>query len=91
VLVGIVRAAATEHEAAHLVRELVAARIVGAISAALATPDAGLRANLVASQMVGLIMARHVIRVEPIASLPPDALIKAIAPNLQRSLTGRLD
>jgi AcrR family transcriptional regulator len=91
VLVGIVRAAASEHEAAHLVREVVASRIVGAVSAALSTPDAALRANLVASQMVGLIMARHVIRVEPIASLPPDALIKAIAPNLQRYLAGKLD
>jgi AcrR family transcriptional regulator len=90
VLVGIVRSAASEHEAAQLVRELVAQRIVGATSRALATPDAELRANLVASQMVGLIMARYVIRVEPLASLPPDALIEAIAPNLQRYLTGQL-
>jgi AcrR family transcriptional regulator len=90
VLVGIVRSAASEHEAAQLVRELVAQRIVGAMCRALATPDAELRANLVASQMVGLIMARYVIRVEPLASLSPDALIEAIAPNLQRYLTGQL-
>ena len=71
-------------------RELVAERIVGAVSRALSTPNAELRANLVASQIVGLVMARYVVRVEPLASLAPDAVIDAIAPNLQRYLAGDL-
>jgi hypothetical protein len=49
------------------------------------------RATLVGSQIVGLVMARYVIGVEPLASLPPDRLAAAIAPNLQRYLTGPLD
>jgi Tetracyclin repressor-like, C-terminal domain len=35
-------------------------------------------------------MARHIVRVEPIASLPSDELTQAIAPTLQRYLTGPL-
>lgn len=86
-ITGILRAAASEPQAARMVRDLVAGRIVTAISASLAVEDALLRANLVASQIVGLTMARYVIRVEPLASLDPEALVDAIAPNLQRYLT----
>jgi AcrR family transcriptional regulator len=90
VLTGMVRAAAAEPEIASLVREQVSARIVDAIAAGLLAEDAPARASLVASQIIGLIMARYVIRVEPLASLGPDALVAALAPNLQRYLTGPL-
>jgi AcrR family transcriptional regulator len=87
-LTGIVRAAASEPEAANMVRDLVAGRIVGAIAHTLDVADAPLRATLVATQLVGLIMVRYVVRVEPLASVEAEALIQAIAPNLQRYLTG---
>jgi AcrR family transcriptional regulator len=90
VLVGIIRAAASEPEAARMVRELVAERIVRALSGGVGTDDARLRAELVSTQVVGLIMGRHILRAEPLASLPPEALIDAIAPTLQRYLTGPL-
>jgi AcrR family transcriptional regulator len=91
VITGIIRAAASEPDAARIVREQVAGRIVSAISESLDVDDAPLRANLVASQIVGLVMGRYIIRVEPIASLDREALASAIAPNLQRYLTGRLE
>ena len=53
----------------------------------LAVDDAPLRASLVGSQMVGLVMARYVVGVEPLASEPPDAVANAIAPVLQHYLT----
>jgi AcrR family transcriptional regulator len=90
VLTGILRSASSEPEAARLTRELVASRIVAAFSESLAVDRPELRANLVASQIVGLVMARHVIQVEPLASLDSEALVEAIAPNLQRYLTGTL-
>lgn len=91
VLTGILRAAASEPEAARLVRERLAERIIGAITEGLGVPDARVRASLVSSQTVGLVMARYIIRVEPLASMDPEALIVALAPNLQRYLTGSLD
>jgi AcrR family transcriptional regulator len=89
-ITGILRAAASEPEAASMVRDLVAGRIVGSIAEGLGVADAPVRATLVASQIVGLVMARYVVRVEPLASLDSEALIAAIAPNLQRYLTGPL-
>lgn len=91
VITGILRAAASEPEAARMARELVAGRVVGAISESLGVEDARLRASLVGSQIVGLVMARYIVRVEPLASLPPEAVIEAIAPALQRYLTRPLE
>lgn len=48
------------------------------------------RMTLVASQMIGLILLRYVLRVEPLASLPADVVRATCAPTLQRYLTGEL-
>ena len=50
----------------------------------------GLRMPLVASQVIGLILARYVVRVEPIASLDTERLVSIYAPTIQRYLTGDL-
>lgn len=49
-----------------------------------------LRATLVQSQLVGVIMARYILKVEPMASIPSDDLITYLTPTLQRYLTGDL-
>ncbi|MEJ7794367.1 MAG: TetR family transcriptional regulator [Nocardioides sp.] len=49
-----------------------------------------LRIPLVASQMFGLILMRYVLRVEPLASLPPDQLVATYAPTIQRYLADPL-
>ncbi|NYI99499.1 AcrR family transcriptional regulator [Nocardioides thalensis] len=51
-------------------------------------PD--LRMPLVASQVIGLILARYVLRIEPIASLGTDELVGIYGPVVQRYLTGDL-
>jgi AcrR family transcriptional regulator len=54
-------------------------------------PGSGrLRVQFVASQLVGVVMARYIIGLEPFASLPPQQIAKTIAPTLQRYLTGDL-
>jgi hypothetical protein len=47
-----------------------------------------LRISLMSCEVTGLIMARYVIGPEPLASLPPEAVVTAIAPTLQRLLAG---
>ncbi|MDC8996886.1 TetR family transcriptional regulator [Mycobacterium marinum] len=49
-----------------------------------------IRAQFVASQLLGVVMARHIVKIEPFASLPADQVAQAIAPTLQRYLTGEL-
>jgi AcrR family transcriptional regulator len=90
VIVGIVRSAVSEPEAARMVREVIGERILGIVARELSTDDAPLRAALVGSQMVGLVMARYVVGVEPLASLPAERLVEVLAPTLQRYLTGPL-
>ena len=48
------------------------------------------RMTLVASQVVGIILLRYVLAVEPLASMPRDEVVATYAPTLQRYLTGPL-
>jgi AcrR family transcriptional regulator len=48
------------------------------------------RAEFVVSQLMGIVMARYIIKLEPFASLPAEQIAATIAPNLQRYLTGDL-
>ncbi|MGZ8801420.1 MAG: TetR/AcrR family transcriptional regulator [Mycobacterium sp.] len=54
-------------------------------------PGSGqLRVQFVASQLVGIVMARYILELEPFKSLPVQQVVDTIAPNLQRYLTGEL-
>ena len=90
-VIGLVRAAASEPEAARMVRELLTREIFARVVEELRVDDAQLRANLVASQVLGLVVARYIVAVEPLASMPARDVAAAIAPTLQRYLTGPLD
>lgn len=87
---GLVRAAASEPEAAQMVRDLLTREIFARVVEQLRVDDADLRANLVASQVIGLVMARYIVGLQPLASLPPGEIVAAVAPALQRYLTGPL-
>jgi hypothetical protein len=69
-----------------MVRDLISREILARIVEALGVDDADVRAGLLGSQVVGLAMARYIVRVEPLASMPADAVAAALAPNLQRYL-----
>ena len=86
-LVGLVRAAAAEQEAARMVRDLFSQEIWSPASTALPVDQPELAINLVATQLLGLVMARYVIGVEPLASLPADEVAALLAPILHRYLT----
>jgi AcrR family transcriptional regulator len=49
-----------------------------------------IRVQFVASQLVGVVMARYILELEPFKSLPVQQIADTIAPNLQRYLTGDL-
>ena len=56
----------------------------------LGISDAERRMSLVASQVLGLILARYVFEIEPLASMRADEVVAAVAPNLQRYLADPL-
>jgi len=54
-------------------------------------PGSGrVRVQFVASQLVGIVMARYILELEPFKSLPVQQIVDTVAPNLQRYLTGEL-
>jgi AcrR family transcriptional regulator len=89
-LTGVVRAAASAPEVARMLREFLTRELFGPAAKLLGTEDGPFRANLVGSQIVGLVMARYVVAIEPLATMPPSAVAAAVAPTLQRYLVGPL-
>jgi AcrR family transcriptional regulator len=89
-LTGVVRAAASEPEVARMLREFLTRELFGPAAEFLGAEDGPFRANLVGSQIVGLVMARYVIAIEPLATISPNAVAAAVAPTLQRYLLGPL-
>jgi len=69
-----------------MIREVVVARIMEPMVAALGVPDPALRVTLLASQILGLALLRYVICVEPLASADSETLVRLYAPTLQRYL-----
>ncbi|MGW4034453.1 TetR/AcrR family transcriptional regulator [Streptomyces sp. NPDC004838] len=86
-LLAVVRSALTNEAAAKVLRGFVLRRLLERIAADLDVPDPKFRAELAASQMVGIAILRYVIRVEPMASADSEEIVKMVAPTLQRYLT----
>ncbi|TDZ90492.1 hypothetical protein CCUG62472_03744 [Mycobacteroides salmoniphilum] len=49
-----------------------------------------LRAEFAITQMAGILVARYVMEVEPLASLTAEEIALTVGPNIQRYLTGEL-
>lgn len=90
VMLGIVRSATTDPVAAAMLRRVITEGPVLALAAALDRPDAELRATLAGSQVIGLIMIRYVVGVEPLASASADVLVRTVGATIQHYLTGDL-
>lgn len=48
------------------------------------------RAEFAATQILGIVIARHILELEPMASLPIEQIVDTIAANLQHYFTGDL-
>jgi AcrR family transcriptional regulator len=86
-LLAIVRSAVNNETAAAVFRRLVASQLLRRIAAQVDLPDAELRAELAAAQLVGTAMLRYVIKVEPLASADVEQIIARVAPVVQSHLT----
>ena len=87
-LLSILRSAVNNEAAAAVFRRLIASQLLRRIASQLDLPDAELRAELAAAQLVGCAMLRYVIKVEPLASTDVEQIIARVAPVVQGHLTG---
>jgi AcrR family transcriptional regulator len=89
-MIGMVRAATAEPEAAKLVRDFLARNIIAPIAEGLGSADADYRAALVMSQVNGFAIARYVIGLEPLVNRSNEQLAADLGVTLQRYLLADL-
>ena len=88
-IMTLLRAATVEPSAAEMLREFMQNELAPPLFQRLNPDQPDLRAGLATAQIVGLGMARYVLRLEPLASMTSDEVIAWVAPTLQRYLTGK--
>jgi AcrR family transcriptional regulator len=85
-LQALAKAAVIEPDLQRVVREAVSGEIVRHLTDRLGGPDARERAGMLTTQMAGVIFARYVLLLEPIASMPAAAVVTHLAPSLAVTL-----
>jgi AcrR family transcriptional regulator len=89
-IITLLRSATTEPEAAAGMREFLSRRLLRPLLERLRSDEPELRADLVASQLIGLGTARYILRLDSLARAPAEVVVACVAPTLQRYLTGKL-
>jgi AcrR family transcriptional regulator len=90
-LLMLLRSAATDDAATERMRTIFRTQLAPAIRTVVGdSAEATRRAGLIATQLLGLALCRHILRLPPVAALSRDAVVASIGPTIQRYLTGRL-
>ena len=89
-LKAVVRRVLVGHEG--MLREFVTRSLLNRFFSHIKGPEMErrLRASLIGSQMSGLVIARHIVGIEPLASLSTDEVADLIGPVLQHYIAGSL-
>ncbi|MET9959846.1 TetR family transcriptional regulator [Streptomyces sp. NPDC006326] len=90
VLRSIILAASHEPFAMEQLRVVFSTLVLQVVSAGLADEEARLRAELVATQIVGLAMTRYIWAIDGLARMSSEQVVRLIAPTVQHYLTGAL-
>ena len=69
-----------------LLSEFLQRELFSRIAARLDTPDAALRASLVAGQLAGLLMTRYLLQLPAVTEASVDELVARVGPTVQRYL-----
>lgn len=88
---ALIRSVTSQQEVANALKSFFVNAIFKNLLTEIGAEQRELRATLCATQMVGLGIVRYVVHFEPLASVDVDTVVRAIAPNMQRYLTGSLD
>ena len=86
----LLRSAASNEEAAARLRDIFRDQVFPAIARAGPPETAAIRAGLVASQILGLAMARYVLRLPPAVGMSQELIIRTVGDTVQRYATGAI-
>ncbi|QEP05942.1 TetR family transcriptional regulator [Glutamicibacter sp. ZJUTW] len=87
---AMIRGLISSSSATKILRPFLQKEIFSRLGSRLPEDSAEPRVALVASQIIGLIVARYIIDLEPLASMDDEQVIELVAPTIQRYLTGEL-
>jgi AcrR family transcriptional regulator len=87
-VISLIRTALGQEFAATMLRQFLVREVFKRIAEAIGGEDSQLRASLAASQIVGLMIVRYGIRIEPLASAPIEEVVARIGPVIQWHLVG---
>ena len=91
ILFMLLRSAVTHDDAAERMRTIFSTQLVPAVTTLVPDRDeAQRRAALISSQLLGLALCRHILRLPPIATLTPEQIAAMVGPTIQRYLTAPL-
>ena len=74
--------------AARMLRQFIIREVLKRVAKELGDEDAELRASFAATQVVGLVIARYGIKIEPLASASPEEVVARVGPVVQWHLIG---
>lgn len=86
-LIALLRSAMASPVSAKLLREFISRGPLSRMASSLEGPDVRLRVELAMAQVIGVLISRHVLRLEPLASASKDEVVAYLAPTIQRYLT----
>jgi AcrR family transcriptional regulator len=89
-LIALVRSSLSQEAPETLLQQGILRMVLQPLRAALPAAEADRRVQLVASQLIGLVMTRYLLVLEPLASMPVDDVVAWVAPTVQRYLDGPL-
>ncbi|WP_434318849.1 hypothetical protein [Leifsonia sp. P73] len=90
-MVLILRTVLSSGPGTRMLREFLTREVFTRLAALTHSDDADLRADLAASQVVGLMMTRYALKLQPVASAAPDELARRVGPVIQWHLFGDID
>jgi AcrR family transcriptional regulator len=85
-MLALVRSAVSNERAAAMLRGFVTEELITIVSGLTDRDDARIRASLVAAQLIGVAMLRHVAKIETLAGATQDEIIALVAPIIEQYL-----
>ncbi|BBY02575.1 TetR/AcrR family transcriptional regulator [Mycobacterium seoulense] len=85
-LVILLRSSATNGEAAQRMHEIFGNQIRPLVSSLVPAAEVGVRAGLIATQILGMALCRFVLRLPPVVEMTRDEIVDWLGPTIQRYL-----
>jgi AcrR family transcriptional regulator len=87
-LLAMLRRVAADDNSAALVREVLERELMGRVADRIGGPQARARAMMFCTQMAGIIVTRYLLRMEPIASMAVEDVVRHYGPAIQAAIQG---